>query len=293
MRWTRIVLWLVMGTGSLQPLAADELQPVPFRLLRGYVILVKGSIGDIKNLTFLVDTGAVPSVVDARVAAKFGLEGQIEPVSLLNRQLDARRAAATAVRLGPLYVQHLPVLIHDLSFIEEALDTRVDAIVGYDFLGQAPFTIDYGARKIFFGPIDPLLVTAPYRPGLPYVVVELCIQGRTLAVVVDTGASDLVLFEGAVLPSRAAIITTGARTWSNLGGEVRVRQAQLRDAFLGAVSWGDRVAFLLEDDNQHPAGLAGLLGTVALRSKRVAFDPQRKIVAWEQKKEAARAARTP
>ena len=37
---------------------------VPFKLYRGYVIVVRGSIGNLKNLNFLIDTGAVPSVLD-------------------------------------------------------------------------------------------------------------------------------------------------------------------------------------------------------------------------------------
>ena len=50
---------------------------------------------------------------------------------------------------------------------------RVDAMVGYDFLKQGPFTIDYLSRTILFGPIDPRLETIPYVGGLPYVVVRM------------------------------------------------------------------------------------------------------------------------
>ena len=56
--------------------AADSPNEVPFKLYRGYVIVVRGSIGGLKNLNFLVDTGAVPSVVDARIARKLHLRGQ-------------------------------------------------------------------------------------------------------------------------------------------------------------------------------------------------------------------------
>jgi hypothetical protein len=49
-------------------LAADGLVEVPFKLYRGYVIVVKGSIAGLERLNFLIDTGAVPSVVDRRIA---------------------------------------------------------------------------------------------------------------------------------------------------------------------------------------------------------------------------------
>ena len=39
---------------------------VPFVLYRGYTIVVHGSIGRIMRLNFIVDTGAVPSIVDRR-----------------------------------------------------------------------------------------------------------------------------------------------------------------------------------------------------------------------------------
>ena len=43
---------------------------------------------------------------------------------------------------------------------------------------------------------------------------------------------DLVLFEDAVRDCGDAIKNVGSRTWSNMGGEIRVKQVQLRDAYL-------------------------------------------------------------
>ena len=61
---------------SALTLADDSPNKVPFKLYRGYVIVVRGTIGGLKNLNFLVDTGAVPSVVDAHIAQKLHLRGQ-------------------------------------------------------------------------------------------------------------------------------------------------------------------------------------------------------------------------
>ena len=55
------------------------------------------------------------------------------------------------------------MLVRDLSFAGETLGIRVDAMIGFDFIGQGPFTIDYHSRKVVFGPIDPSLTAIPYE----------------------------------------------------------------------------------------------------------------------------------
>jgi len=184
-----------------------------------------------------------------------------------------------------LHAEELRVAILDISFEREAIGTSVDAIVGYDLLGQAPFTIDYEARKIIVGPIDPFLARIPYHPDLPFAVVDLKIGGRNLPILVDTGTSDLVLFESAIRDSVASIKISQAVIWSNFGGEMRVREIGLTNTYLGTESWGSRKAYLLRDDGDQPYGFVGLLGTTALKARRVGFDPTRRVLAWEATKQ--------
>jgi len=170
-----------------------------------------------------------------------------------------------------------------MGFAEQALGTRVDAMIGFDFLGQTAFTIDYLSRKIVFGPIDTSMAATPYQSRPGYVVVEMQIQQRHLLLLVDTGASDLIFFESGVRDCLAAIQIVGSRTWSNIGGEVRVKQVQLAGAALGIMPWNQRDAFILEGTGgKPPAGLDGLLGVTSLKARRVAFDPDRKLFAWDQ-----------
>lgn len=262
--------------------AAESPNEVAFKLYRGYVIVVRGSIGGLKNLNFLVDTGAVPSVVDVRITHKLHLRGQPGRVDVPTKTLTTERVIVPDVKLGPSHVGELSVIVQDLSFAEEALGTRVDAMIGFDLLGQSPFTIDYESRKLVFGPVDPSFSTVPYSPGLPYAIVILQVQQQKLEILVDTGTSNLVLFQSGVRDCRSAINTVGQETWTSMGGEMPVKKAQLLNAYLGAVSWGQRGAYVPDNSAHQPSGLAGLLGTVAL-GKRVAFDPVRKVVAWEPK----------
>jgi hypothetical protein len=110
--------------------------------------------------------------------------------------------------------------------------------------------------------------------------VILQIQQERLEILVDTGASNLVLFQSGVRNCRRAINIVGRETWSSMGGEIPVAKAQLTAAYLGDVSWGQRVAYIPDNSDTQPSGLAGLLGTLAL-GQRVAFDPVRNVVAWE------------
>ena len=47
-----------------------------FDLLERHLIVVHGSIGSIDGLKLLIDTGAIPSMVDRKIARKLGLEVQ-------------------------------------------------------------------------------------------------------------------------------------------------------------------------------------------------------------------------
>jgi hypothetical protein len=279
-----IVLFALALFGSAAA-AAGSPKEVPFRIYRSYAIVVRGSIGSLKNLNFLVDTAAVPSMLDWRIARKLHLAREAGQMSVLTRNLQTERAIAPDVELGPLHTNELPVVVEDLSFAEADLGTRLDAIVGFDFLGQLPFTIDYESKMITYGPIDPSFATIKYVPGLSYVLVEFQIRQQKLALVVDTAASDLILFESAIRACISAIKITGVKRWSNLGGEVTVSEALLTQAYLGTMPWDERTAYILENDRARPSGVSGLLGVASLKTKRVAFDPNRKLLAWERTRE--------
>ncbi len=283
MGWMRVVRSLtVLALLSAASWAFEKPNEVPFKLYRGYIIVVRGSMGGLRDLNFLVDTGAVPSVVDLRIARKLHLRGQPGHVDVPTKTLTTERVIVPDVVLGSSYLRELRAIVQDLSFAEEALGIRVDAMIGFDLLGQSAFTIDYESKRLIFGPIDPSLRTVSYSPGLPYALVILQVQQERLSILVDTGASNLVLFQSGVRNCRQAINTFGQETWTSMGGEMPVAKAHLLSAYLGGVSWGQRVAYIPDNSTNQPSGLAGLLGTVAL-GKRVAFDPVRKVVAWEAK----------
>ena len=283
MRWLTLAA-VVLTTCNLAPqvsLAADNTNQIPFKLYRGYAIVARGSIGNVKNLNFLIDTGAVPSVLDQHLAKRLNLAGSTEEMSVFTKKVETQRAAALDVQLGPLHADALPIVVQDLSFAGDAIGTRVDAMIGFDFLSQRAFTIDYGSKRITVGALDPSLVAIPYQEGRGYAIVEMTIRKQRLSLLIDTGASDLVLFGDALHDCGDAIKKVSNQTWSNMGGETQVQQVQLSDTYLGSRAWGSQKVFVLEEASG-PAGLRGLLGVASLKARRVGFDPQHRILAWDQ-----------
>lgn len=273
-----LVLVCLLSLGSAAAVCPKG-EGIPFKLHRGYVVVVRGSIGGAKDLNFVLDTGAAPSVISQRVARKFKLRGTEDRLSTFNQTSMATRVSAPDVRLGPVHAKQIDVLVRDLSDASETLGTRVDAIVGFDLLGRSAFTIDYRCRRLHFGSIDPTLATVPYKPGLAFPLIELAVGKHRMTVVVDTGASALVLFDKAAEPYLSGAKERSAETWSNLGGDVRVRNVEIPALALGGATWSESQAFVLENA-EAPDGVHGLLGPVALEVDRIAFNPEQSVFAW-------------
>jgi hypothetical protein len=99
---------------------------------------------------------------------------------------------------------------------------------------------------------------------------------------VDTFASDLLLFERGTRDYPDAIRHMGIRSGSNMDGEIRLQQVELTDAYIGSMAWGSRQAFIMpEGGEQRSDGLYGLLGVTSLKASRVGFDVEHRILAFD------------
>jgi len=246
------------------------------KLYRGYTIVVRGSIGGLGKLKFLIDTGAVPSVVDRRIAHKLRLVGAKEQVYVYNQNLETQGAVVPSVELGPIRAESLPVLVDDLSFVEKGLGVRIDAIIGLDVLGLSDFCIDYEAKKISFGrsgdPSPSPELVVPFQTGPGFVFVRMEVQGQPLRLMVDTGAKSLMLFENRVRGRLPVLPVLGQEMTTNLGGAFRTRRVQLAEARLGRREMGSLTAYFMDALADARVDFDGLLGITSLGFTRVAFD---------------------
>ncbi len=251
---------------------------IGFDLYRGYLIVVRGSAGPQRGLNFLLDTGANPTVLDQRLAQTLRLDEVPGVLTVINGRVAAGRAIAPSLQIGPSRRDNLPVVIEDLSFFERAIPVRIDGVIGLDVLGQGAFEIDYSSREINFGPLRPLKnpLRLQMSGGLPLVDVEL---NQTPAhLVVDTGASSLILFEPKTPASASPVSIRAVQHPSNTMGEFNGKPLWLRSLRLGQAEFRREPAFLVNSCAYATDSLDGLVSPATLGITKIAFDFDKGVV---------------
>jgi predicted aspartyl protease len=281
-------LWLLVVSTSLatvgQPRACayrETVQPakakVGFELYRDYLIVLRGSAGPVKGLNFLLDTGATPSVLDARVAAKLGLQVAPEKVAVLNGNVAGGRSTMPSLEVGPLRRDNLPVLVQDLSFLRKALPVQIDGILGLDVLGQSSFVIDYASREIRFGTAPSLPVSIPLQIKEGLAIVDATVNHATVHLLLDTGAPSLIMFEEM---SAAASGKGGSQPTARTIGEFDRRQVRLNSFALGEKEFGRQAAFMVQNTRDAGHDFDGLMSPAALGITMIAVDLGRGTLAF-------------
>ena len=265
MRW--IVFLSLMFAGQAWASCFQEMGPhrpitgtVNFDLYRGYLMVARGSAGAAKNLTFLVDTGASPTVLDPRVARRLRLATRAASIAVVGGSVRAERAIVPSLNLGPVQRQNLPVLIEDLSFLGNALPFPVDGVIGLDVLGDGAFLIDYGAHRIQFGPYPLLPNSAAVHRKNGLALVDAEVNGVPASLLLDTGASSLTLFtRGTTAALKVTAIGEFARTQLK-AHRFRLGEMEFGRESVAVVAGGAGYAF------------DGLMSPSALGITRVAID---------------------
>src|SRR5579875_1310903 len=85
--------------GSANEVAAEG--AVRFDLYYGSMMVVRGSIGTVGNLNFLVDTGVSSTVVDTRLARKLDLPEMPISIAVLGGNAQGGEAVLPTLKLGP------------------------------------------------------------------------------------------------------------------------------------------------------------------------------------------------
>lgn len=108
-------------------------QSVPFELTAGFLISVKGRIGQLDGLQFILDTGATTTVVDRKIAKKLQISLRRDRVFSFQKYFDVERAEFPEIQLGPVKAQNVSLLVADLTKTSE-FSGHSDAIIGLDLL---------------------------------------------------------------------------------------------------------------------------------------------------------------
>src|SRR5277367_258281 len=98
-------------------LATMGAQPLKFELMDRHQIVVRGAIGPLDGLRLLIDTGAIPSMVDRKIAKKLAVNVEGSEFVSFGKSNRVESTVLPDIRLGPLRAKGVPVGIGDLSFL--------------------------------------------------------------------------------------------------------------------------------------------------------------------------------
>ncbi len=259
---------------SAQPSSRQNV--LPLKLYGQHLVVVRGSIGTLENRNLVIDTGAYPSIIDGAVAKKLHLTGQAEELGAVTSTLRRPAVMVHSFDVGPIHAEDVRSLVQDLSAASQKFGVRIDALIGLDVLAHSSFRIDYGARKMYFGPVEPLPSSAPFRVVDAKLCVDLRAGSRSVRLLVDTGAEKLLLF-GSRFPGLAAP-TLRTQEFTNVSGNFRLRQIRLDRLQLGDTNLAGEQIYVSDAANLPPYPFDGFLSTAQFR--QIAFDFERQEFSW-------------
>jgi predicted aspartyl protease len=276
-----------MAGQSLPPFKTSAGEPheartevLKFDLYRGYLILVRGSVGGVNDLNFLVDTGTNPSIVDRRLADRLRLERQVGRVQLANTTMKSETAMLSGIELNIVRSERLVVLVQDLSLLEESLKTRIDGVIGLDVLGKNGLTINYATKTLRLGRPSRMAHSAPLTLAQKFATVDAILNARRFRLLVDTGASSVTLFASRIREIVPELQVLNETSSLNLAGRLDRTKVILRSMTLGQNDLGEVKAFLVQDQQDPACKFDGLLSPAALGFQELGLDFEEGILTW-------------
>jgi len=269
--WIMAFGFFCQDKAGAQPSGVDR--EIPFVLANGFLIEFEGAIGTSTGLKFILDTGATHSIVDRNLAATLGVLPHTKKLFDFDRYVKAGLGVFPDVLLGPVHATNVPLLIGDLGKLSPFASDAV-AIIGADLLSLADFNIDYDKRILTFRLEDGQ--SSPGNHRETGMIVELQVQGRRIDVLVDTGTEDMFLFENR-LPR---LIVHDTPKDVLVGSRLTGRRVTLPDVQLGPKTLEGKAILIKGPPSDVLPGIAGYLGTAALKPHRIEFNHSQKLLRW-------------
>ncbi len=256
------------GPSCTSGLTSGRWQRVPFELHHRYLVVVRGTIGRLEGLRFLVDTGSNPTMVDRKIAKKLTLDVQRNHTIAFGQKSRTDSATVEGIRIGPVAAGKMRVSVGDLSFLD-----GLHAVIGLDLLARSSFRVDYEQRWLEFGPVAQPGPGVPLDATPPFLTAPVSIAGVPYRFLVDTGSRRLVLFRRRVQNRLPPACLHGTVILNDLSAPVRLDRVLLRSVELGAAAV-DRLEGFVSDIpvEGYPPEIDGVLGLGTLDAKSVAFD---------------------
>jgi len=151
-------------------------------------------------------------------------------------------------------------------------------LIGMDILRLRNFGIDYHSKRIWFDTDEPAAVAVAESRGQPYLIVNARINDLPVALMIDTGCEDVILFRNRLpgglrkdyaQPSRAFTVVGESPLEQTSSGKLEV-----------AVSPAHRVKFHIIETGSNDMDYDGILGVRALHASRIHFNFDSRTVSW-------------
>lgn len=128
----------------------DRVDRVWFRMV-GHMPVIKVKIGN-KRFYFGIDTGAEINVIDKRLRKR--LPNDMVASDFLgyimggdNKEVQVNHVNVKEMKVGKAYYENQPFAFADLSFLQSNDGIQLDGLLGYPFLKEALFSINYRKKQ--------------------------------------------------------------------------------------------------------------------------------------------------
>lgn len=128
---------------------------VPFEMLPTNHMLVDARINGKGPYHLIFDLGAPVTLLSNRASEATGVVKADAPRSFLFSMRG--EAVVDKLQVGELTAAKLPVIVFDhpiLGALGDAVDRRIDGIMGFTFFARYKTTLDYQAHRMTFEPVD-------------------------------------------------------------------------------------------------------------------------------------------
>jgi hypothetical protein len=266
--------------------AAEEIEhrstaqiEVPFQFLNDNLVIVKVTLGAVKNVNMILDTGTNPSAISLKLSERLKLPGKTEALQTLNGTIQTQCLTLPIIEIGRLEARSIKVLVLDLTFMERSLGISLGGIIGLDILRTSSFTIDYRGKKIIFGTIAASKNAVRFETREPFLTVKVAVQGQPVLLLLDSGIWGLLLYRNRFTTPEEVQFDSNTSIYSP-GGMTHLAWF-LADVSLGKTSIGARKIAVADRDADLQDHFDGLLGFVGMGFLKVSFDFKNGLFEWE------------
>jgi predicted aspartyl protease len=250
---------------------------IPFQLRSGFLVVVKGQIGELEGLKFIVDTGASFTFIDRKVADRLKLARRPGKTTNFDREVPVEWVVIPELRVGTVRSGAIRVMVAKLGEYSE-FGEDVDGIIGLDVLGRSEkISIDYEMQTISW---EMAGETGRGRQAPAYFSIPFVVQGFPMHLILDTGFQGILLYKDRLRKGLPDLQTRGKPSEVDFG-RLQTTQVKLPGVRLGGQ---ETIATVFLTAGPGPDGLPGVdgyLGISTLKAKRVEFDFAARVLRWE------------